>query len=245
MLKMVIIGATSKIAQETAKYFAADGAQFLLVARSQDKLDIIAQDLMARGAKSADSFIMDMNDFDRHQELLDHAVETLDGIDALFIAHGTLGDQAKAEADVEYMLEEFKTNFLSTAAFLTLTANYFEAQQRGSITVISSVAGDRGRGSLYVYGTAMAAKTTFLQGLRNRLAKSNVHVLTVKPGRVDTPMTADLKKSPLLANPAKVGEHIYKAMKNKRDIIYTPPYWAVIMMIIRNIPERIFKRLSM
>ncbi len=244
MLKILVIGATSSIAHETAKYFAADGAQFFLAARSDEKLQIIADDLQARGAKST-TFTLDMNDFARHQELLDAADAALNGIDALFIAHGTLGDQEKAEADVDYMLEEINTNFLSVATFLTLAANYFEAQKRGVIAVISSVAGDRGRGSLYVYGTAMAAKTTFLQGLRNRLAKSNVHVLTVKPGRVDTPMTAHLKKSPLLADPAKVGQQIYQAMKRRKDVIYAPPYWALIMLIIRNIPERIFKRLSL
>lgn len=245
MLKILVIGATSSIAHETAKHFAADGAQFFLAARSEEKMNIVADDLQARGAQSVSCFAIDMNDFDRHQELLNAADETLNGIDALLIAHGTLGDQEKAEADVAYMLQELNTNFLSVAAFLTLAANYFETQKRGSIAVISSVAGDRGRGSLYVYGTAMAAKTTFLQGLRNRLAKSNVHVLTVKPGRVDTPMTAGMKKSPLLADPAKVGEQIYKAMKQHKDVIYTPPYWALVMLIIRNIPERVFKRLSL
>lgn len=245
MLKILVIGATSSIAHETMKYFAADGAQFFLAARSEEKMQIIADDLQARGAQSTACFAIDMNELDRHQELLDAAVNELNGIDALLIAHGTLGDQQKAEADVEYMLQEMNTNFLSTAAFLTIAANYFEAQKRGAIAVISSVAGDRGRGSLYVYGTAMAAKTAFLQGLRNRLSKSNVHVLTVKPGRVDTPMTSDLKKSPTLADPTKVGEQIYQAMKKRKDVIYTPPYWALIMLIIRNIPERIFKRLSL
>lgn len=245
MLKIMIIGATSAIAHETAKYFANDGAEFFLVARSSKKLTVVSDDLLARGAKSVDLFEMDMNDFGRHQEALDAAIAKMGQLDALYIAHGSLGDQAAAEADVDVMIQEINTNFLSTAAFLTLAANYFEAQRRGAIAVISSVAGDRGRGSLYVYGTAMAAKTAFLQGLRNRLAKAGVSVLTVKPGRVATPMTADMKPSPLLADPAKVGAEIYKAMKNGRDILYVPAYWSVIMMIIRNIPERIFKRLSL
>lgn len=245
MLKIMVLGATSVIAHETTKLFARDGAQLFLVARSEDKLNAVADDLKARGAKSVDIHMMDMNAFDQHQAMLDGAVAAMDGLDAVLVAHGTLGDQAEAEASVDYMIDQINTNFLSTAAFLTLLANYFEAQKRGSIAVISSVAGDRGRGSLYVYGTAMAAKTTFLQGLRNRLSKSNVHVLTVKPGRVNTPMTAHMKSSPLMAEPDKVGQQIYQAMKRRQDILYTPPFWAVVMMIIRNIPERIFKRLGL
>ncbi len=245
MLKIMVIGATSAIAHETAKFFAADGADFFLVGRSPEKLSVIKDDLLARGATSAETHEIDMNNFDHHQALLDSAIDRMGQVDVLYIAHGSLGDQALAEADVDVMLQEMNTNFLSTAAFLTLAANYFEERRRGAIAVISSVAGDRGRGSLYVYGTAMAAKTTFLQGLRNRLAKVGVSVLTIKPGRVRTPMTAHLKPSPLLADPEKVGEQIYKAMKSGRDILYTPSYWALIMMIIRNIPERIFKRLSM
>ncbi|MEL7234405.1 MAG: SDR family NAD(P)-dependent oxidoreductase, partial [Chloroflexota bacterium] len=118
-------------------------------------------------------------------------------------------------------------------------------QRRGVIAVISSVAGDRGRGSNYVYGTAMAAKTTFLSGLRNRLAKSGVQVVTVKPGFVDTPMTANIPKNALFASPAKVGKDIYTGLKKGHDVIYTPFFWRYIMWIIRLIPEPIFKRLSL
>ena len=245
MLRMMIIGATSAIAHETATHFATEGATFYLVARSEDKLKVVADDLSARGAQATHTHIMDMNDFDSHQALLDKAVETLGTLDVLYIAHGVLSDQSEDERSVEAMIQSFNTNFLSTATFLTLAANYFEAERRGVIAVISSVAGERGRGSNYVYGTAMAAKTAFLQGLRNRMAKCGVTVVTIKPGQVATPMTAHLKPSPLLADPAKVGEDIYKAMKKGRDIVYTPAYWSVIMTIIRNIPERIFKRLSL
>ncbi len=245
MLRILIIGASSAIAHETAKYFAVEGAEFFLVGRSPQKLEIVRDDLIARGAKFATTFVMDANDTERHQMMLENAVESFGTLDVLFIAHGSLGDQKASQASVDDTMNELETNFLSAVSILTLAANYFEEQKRGVIAVISSVAGDRGRGSNYVYGSAMAAKTAFLQGLRNRLAKSNVTVLTIKPGPVDTPMTAHMKRSPTLADPAKVGEDIYKAMKKGQDVLYTPRYWRFIMLVIRNIPEFIFKRMSL
>lgn len=245
MLKILIIGASSAIAHETAKNFAVEGAEFFLVGRTPQKLEIVRDDLLARGAKFATTFVMDANDMERHPVMLDNAIETFGTLDALLIAHGTLGDQKASQASVDETMQELETNLLSAVSLLTLAANYFEAQKRGVIAVISSVAGDRGRGSNYIYGTAMAAKTAFLQGLRNRLAKSNVQVLTIKPGPVDTPMTAHMKRSPTLADPAKVGQDIYKAMKAGKDVIYTPGYWRYIMLIIRNIPELIFKRMNL
>ncbi|MEL6269080.1 MAG: SDR family NAD(P)-dependent oxidoreductase, partial [Chloroflexota bacterium] len=182
MLKIMIVGATSAIAHETARNFAADGASFFLVARSEPKLDAIAADLRAYGAQQVDCTLMDMNDFEAHGALLASAMSALDGLDVLLVAHGTLSDQAAAQSNFDVTMQEINTNFLSTASLLTIAADHFENQRRGVIAVISSVAGDRGRGSNYVYGTAMAAKTTFLSGLRNRLAKSGVQVVTVKPG---------------------------------------------------------------
>ena len=245
MLKIMIVGATSAIAHETARFFADDGASFFLVARNDEKLKTISDDLSVRGANKVTTFAMDVNDFDRHAECIDAAIESLDGLDAVLIAHGTLTDQQKAEDDVEYALQELNTNALSTISILTRLANYFEEQRRGSIAVISSVAGDRGRPSNYVYGTAKASINTFLEGLRGRLADAGVNVLTVKPGFVDTPMTADVDKNALFASPVKVGKDIYNAMRKNRDILYTPWFWMFIMMIIRNIPARFFKRLDM
>jgi short-subunit dehydrogenase len=161
------------------------------------------------------------------------------------MAHGTLGDQQASQASVELTLQELQTNFISAVSLLTLIANYMEGQRRGAIAVISSVAGDRGRASNYVYGSAMAAKTAFLQGLRNRMAKCGVAVLTVKPGFVDTPMTAHVPKNALFADPADVGKRIYQAMKAGQDVIYVPFFWRYIMLIIIHLPEFIFKRLSL
>ena len=240
--KLLIIGATSAIAHETAKRFAESGVEFFLVARSPDKLKTVADDLKVRGAKRVETFILDLNDTSRHQELLDTAIQMLGGLDALLIAYGTLSNQAECQQSVEATLRELNTNFLSVASLLTLAANFFERQRRGHIAVISSVAGDRGRMSNYVYGTAKAGLSTFLQGLRSRLYKSGVEVLTVKPGFVDTPMTANLRKNPLYASASDVGTNIHAAMLKGKEVLYVPWFWRLIMLIITNVPEPIFKR---
>jgi len=245
MLKMLIIGATSAIANETIKHFAADGAEFFLVARNAERLNGIASDLKVRGAKRVETCVLDVADVSQHQSMIDQAGAALGGLDAVLIAYGSLGDQAASQASVETALNELNVNFISVVSLLTILGNLFEQQRRGVIAVIGSVAGDRGRGSNYVYGTAKAGLDAFLSGLRNRLSKSGVQVLTIKPGMIDTPMTAHLKKTPLFATPMQVGHDIYKAMRSGKDIIYTPFYWRYIMAIISNIPEMIFKKLSL
>src|SRR5579859_1503461 len=194
IMRIAIIGATSAIAYETAKHFASEGADLFLVARSAARLTTIANDLKVRGAKRVDTCELDLAELGQHQALFDAIVQAYDTpdtpntLDMLLIAHGTLGDQQLCEASVEETLKELTNNCLSVISLLTLFANYFERQKRGCIAVISSVAGDRGRQSNYVYGTSKAAVSTFLQGLRNRLYKAGVIVLTIKPGFVDTPM---------------------------------------------------------
>lgn len=245
MLKIMVVGATSAIAHETMRNFAGDGAEFMLVARNQKKLETIADDLRALGAQRVECTHFDMNQMDEHESLFHQALETLGGLDVLFIAHGTLDEQQDLQADFALSQQSFNTNFTSAASLLTIAANHFEHERRGVITVISSVAGDRGRATNYVYGAAMAAKTAFLSGLRNRLRKSGVRVITVKPGLVDTPMTADMPKTPLFASPAKVGKDIYTGMKKGQDVIYTPFIWRYIMWVIRALPEPLFKRLNL
>lgn len=243
-MKMLIVGATSAIAHETAKLFAKDGADLFLVARSPEKLITVQGDLLVRGAKRAEIYALDLREFDKHQQMIESAIEALGELDMVLIAHGTLGDQRLSQESVEKALEEFTTNFTSVLSLLTILANYFEPRKHGCIAVISSVAGDRGRKSNYVYGASKGALTVFLQGLRGRLASSGVQVVTIKPGFVDTPMTAALRKGLLFASPRAVGKGIYDAMRKGKDVVYLPWFWRPILLIVRSIPERVFKRLS-
>ena len=244
-MRILIVGAASAIAQEAARCFARDGVEFFLIARSAEKLEDIGNDLKVRGAKRVETFVLDVNDFDRHQEMVETAIKTLDGLDMVLISHGTLGDQQKCEKSATETLKEFTTNCTSVISLLTILADYFEQQRRGCIAVVSSVAGDRGRKSNYVYGASKGAVSIFLQGLRNRLDKSGVAVVTIKPGIVDTPMTAALKKGLLFANVRGVGQGVYQAMKKRKEVVYLPWYWRPIMFMIRRIPEPVFKKLSM
>lgn len=245
MTNVLVIGATAAIAQATAAAYAAEGARLFLVGRDAGRLAAVADDLRVRGAVSVATYLLDVTEFDKHAAMLDAAIAALGTLDAVLIAHGTLGDQAACEASVDETLREWTTNCTSVIALLTPLANRFEAQRHGTIAVITSVAGDRGRVSNYVYGAAKGALTIFLQGLRGRLAKANVRVVTIKPGIVDTPMTAHLAKGPLFASPQRVGADIHRAMTRGADVIYTPWFWRGIMAIITAIPERIFKRMSL
>lgn len=246
MQNILIVGATSAIAEAVARLFAAQGDRLYLLARDAGRLEAMAQDLKIRGAESVSFGRFEAADFDGHGTVLDAAFGALGGtVDVALIAHGNLPGQKACEQDFRLMLEAFNTNALSVMSLLTDLANRFERQGHGTLAVIGSVAGDRGRQSNYVYGTAKAAVTVFLQGLRNRLHKSGVRVLTVKPGFVDTPMTADFQKGLLWAGPEKVASDIVKAIATGKDVLYTPGFWRWIMWVIKSIPEGIFKRLSL
>ncbi len=243
--RILIIGATSAIAEAAARQWAARGDALFLVGRRRQKLDDIAADLKVRGATKAGVFEMDATDVASHAAMLEAALAEIGGLDIALVAHGTLPDQKACEASVETALREIDNNGLSVIALCTRLANHFEAQGGGSIAVISSVAGDRGRQSNYVYGAAKGMVTRFLQGLRNRLAKKGVQVLTIKPGFVDTPMTAAFKKGALWAQPGDVARGIIAAIDTGRDEVYLPGFWRLIMLVIRHIPEFIFKKLSL
>lgn len=246
MSKVLIFGATSAIAQATARIWAGRGDALILVGRSEEKLKAVADDLLVRGAERVDFTAMDANETAKHEPLIGTVYEMLGGLDVVLIAHGVLPDQEACQKDFETAEESLKTNFMSVVSLLTPIANRFEEQKHGCIAVISSVAGDRGRQSNYVYGTAKAGVSTFLSGLRNRLSKASVAVVDIRPGFVDTPMTAAFdKKGFLWAKPEAIAIGIVKAIDKRKDIVYLPFFWRWIMRIIKCIPERLFKKMGL
>ncbi|MDD5389270.1 MAG: SDR family oxidoreductase [Gallionellaceae bacterium] len=245
MKRILIIGATSAIATACARRWAAHEATFFLVGRNAEKLGQVADDLAARGA-TVYTHVLDLNHFDQHAATLDACYAALGQVDVALVAHGTLPDQKACEQDAQLAVQEFTNNGLSVIALLTDLANRMEARRSGCIAVISSVAGDRGRPSNYLYGAAKGAVTDFCSGLRGRLFKAGVQVLTIKPGFVDTPMTQGLPlPGLLLATPDKVAKDIVHAVEKRRDTLYTPWFWRLIMLIIIHIPGLIFKRLGL
>lgn len=243
-MRIVIFGATSAIAQATARLLAAQGARMALVARNPARLEAVAADLRTRGAASVETATADLAELDGHGALVARAAAALGGIDAALIAHGTLGEQRAAEQDEGTMLRELATNFLSPASLLNHLARVMEPAGRGTIVVIGSVAGDRGRQSNYVYGSAKGGLRVFVQGLRHRLGRSGVEVVLVQPGFVDTPMTAGVAKGgPLWATPERVGRDIARAIERGRPaILYTPWFWRWIMLVVRLLPDAVFRR---
>jgi short-subunit dehydrogenase len=240
-----VLGATSAIANGVMRPLAKRGASFYLVARNAEKLTAVANDLRARGASAVFTCVMDLDDTSLHPQMLDDAKQKLETIELALIAHGVLGDQEKAQVDYAAAKTILRTNFLSAVSLITWLANYFESTKQGTLAVISSVAGDRGRKSNYVYGASKGALNIFLDGVRNRVDRTGVQVLTIKPGFVATPMTAHLPQGGLFADPAVVGQGILKAIELRRDTVYVPPIWRVIMLVIRSIPNFIFKRLNL
>lgn len=246
MENWVIVGATSAIAESAARIWAERGGSLYLLGRSTSKLDTIAEDLRIRGAAAVHTQAFDACDYSQHEQIMQDAENLLGNVHGILIAHGTLPDQGECAADMNFALQEFAINGTSVMSLVGHAANYFEPKRAGVIAVISSVAGDRGRQSNYLYGSAKAAVTTFLQGVRNRLAACNVHVITIKPGFVDTPMTDGMDKSGLLwAQPETVAEAIVKGIENRVNVLYVPWFWRYIMLIITHIPEFIFKKLSL
>jgi short-subunit dehydrogenase len=241
--RILIIGATSAIASATARLYAARGASLFLVARDVQRLDDIAADLRVRGASSVASVSLDVMDTTRHAAAINEAMTSLGGVDVALIAHGTLPDPVAVQQSVDTLLESWAINATSVITLSTLIAQRLESQGSGTLAVIGSVAGDRGRSSNYVYGAAKAAIATFLSGLRQRLRPVGVHVLTIKPGFVDTPMTSAFKKGALWAQPDDIARGIVRAVEGRQNVVYLPSFWRLIMWVIRLIPEPIFVRL--
>lgn len=246
MKNILIIGANSAIASACARIWASRGASLVLVGRDVDKLEAQAADLTVRGATKVGIWPMDATELAAHGPMLDAAQEVLGTLDCALIAHGTLPDQTACEADAALSLREFTTNCTSVIALLTHLANRFEAQAHGTIGVITSVAGDRGRPSNYVYGSAKAAVSTFCEGLRARLFRAGVRLTDIRPGFVATPMTAGLPlPAALVAQPDDVARRIVAGLEKGTDVLYAPAFWTLIMAVIRAIPRPVFKRLSL
>ena len=241
---VLILGATSAIARATAGAFAARGHAIYLASRDMDELRRIAADLRLRHGVEVRYGLFDAEATETHGAFLQSVIDEMKGLTGVVLAFGYLGDQLAAR-DFSVGAKVIAANFTGAASILSHCANYFEPLQRGFIIGISSVAGDRGRQSNYVYGAAKGALSLYLQGLRNRLHASGVRVITVKPGFVDTAMTYGLPGLFLVASPQSIGERIARAPGKSADVLYLPWFWRYIMLIIKHIPEPVFKRLKL
>lgn len=245
MKRIVIFGGNSAIARACAMEFLSRGDSVHLVSRCAEKLEATATDLTIRTGHKPSVTTADLLVTQDHIQLLREATNILGGIDIVLIAYGELGDETRAHESFLEARQIFEVNLLSVVSLCTVVASHLESQGQGLLAVISSVAGDRGRQSNYIYGSAKGALSIFLSGLRNRLHHKGIGVLTIKPGFVDTPMTAAFRKGPLWASPEKIGRGIIRAIDRRRDVVYLPHLWRVIMFVIRTLPEPIFKRLKL
>ena len=231
MSYVLILGATSDVAVACAHEFATNGYNLYLAGRDTDTR------IEAKALK------FDALQSETHQSFYDSLNPKPDVTVCVF---GLLGDQQRSEQDWTACEKVIHSNYTGAVSVLNAVANNYEANKKGVIVGVSSVAGERGRQSNYIYGSAKAGFTAYLSGLRNRLTKSNVHVVTVKPGFINTRMTEGLKlPKPLTAEPEHLSKAIFKAVKKRKDVIYVLPVWRLIMLIIRNIPEGIFKKLKL
>lgn len=243
-MKVLVIGATSAIAKATARIYAEQGCTLHLIARNEEQLNALASDLSVRGAAKVSQGVLDLNKFAEHEMLLNTAFAELGTVDIAIICHGSLPDQEKVEKNFRQALKELNTNGLSVISLLTDLAPRFVDQGAGTIAVITSVAGDRGRQPNFVYGAAKSLVSTYLQGLRGTLLAHNVHVVDIRPGLVDSPMTAQFSKGPLWSSPERVAQKIVKSIRRGSHTVYVPGYWRIIMFVVRAIPDFAFKRLK-
>ncbi len=234
------------MARAVAEELARRGNALDLAGRDLEDLERTAADLAIRYEVQARAISFDALDLKSHtsfaQKILTEPGSTLEGVILLF---GTMTDQKEAEQDFRQAELMIAGNYTGAASILGYFANAFEVRKSGVIVGVSSVAGDRGRQSNYIYGSAKGALSLYLQGLRNRLFHSGVRVITVKPGFVDTAMTYGLKLPPIVAPPSRVACDICRAMDGQADVVYTPFFWRYIMLIIQHIPEFVFKRLKL
>jgi short-subunit dehydrogenase len=243
-LHVLMLGAGSGIAQATARLYAAEGAVIGLAGRNAERLGSIADDLTARGASRVDIFEIDFVTAEPSSALAG-MVAKLGGGDHFVLAYGVLGDQAVAERDLTAAQAILNVNFCSAAGWSLAVANVLEQQGHGSLVVLGSVAGDRGRRSNYVYGAAKAGLAVLVQGIDHRFRGRGPRAVIVKPGPTDTAMTAGMAKGgPLWATPEAVAAVVRKAADSGGPVVYAPARWWLIMSIIRAIPSAIFNKMN-
>ncbi|NNE86705.1 MAG: SDR family NAD(P)-dependent oxidoreductase [Silicimonas sp.] len=239
----IILGGTSTIARGFARAAAERGEGVILAGRDMADLEATATDCGLRGAPVAEAIPFDARDADTFTPILERS-KALDGTISAAVFVGSMPPQDEIDEDPALINGVVADSFTGPATFLTALAPEMEARGKGTIVGVGSVAGDRGRLGNYVYGAAKAGFHTYLSGLRNKLGRAGVHVVTVKPGTVDTAMTWGLEKLPFLAPPEKVVADIFKAVDKRKDTLYTPIIWWPVMTVIKLIPERIFKKLE-
>ncbi|MDZ4746123.1 MAG: SDR family NAD(P)-dependent oxidoreductase [bacterium] len=242
--RVVIVGATSAIAQTWARTLDLHKTKFLLIARSEEKVKTVASDLIARGALSADIMVVDVRSRDAHAEMVNVASNVLISPTIVMIAHGTLPDQELLNTDVDATLDSFLTNAVSVISIAQRFALHMVAHGGGSIVVLSSVAGERARKTIYAYGAAKSAISMFGAGLGAHWADKGLHVLVVKPGPVATPMIAHRPKSFITTSTSHVAKRINAALKSKSSVIYVPWFWRYIMGMLRYVPEKMFRKIK-
>jgi len=245
---IVVVGATSGIAKALCAELARDGNDLVIAGRDLEELGRQADDLRIRFQREIFVERFDALQYDGLPSFWSNCILHFpNGPTGVVVCFGYLPEQSDAQRDGAVLRQSFDVNLVSVAALMEIAAAYFEQRKSGFLAAISSVAGDRGRQSNYLYGAPKAGLSAYLQGLRNRLQPSGVHVLTIKPGFVATRMTFGRvnPKSPLLASPQRVARHICRAIRRRKNVIYTPPIWRFIMTVIRAIPETIFKRLKL
>lgn len=240
MARVLVLGAKSDIARALTRRLAAEGFDLYLAARRSDELEADAGDLKVRFGVKADPVEFDMLEQGSHRAMYEGLSEPPHGV---VLAASYMGSQKKAEGDFDEAKEIIGSNYTGAVSILNIAAEDLERRGEGFIIGISSAAGERGRQSNYVYGSAKAGLRALLSGLRHRLFRSGVHVMTVVPGFVDTKMTAHLElPGKLTAQPDEVARDIMKALKKKKDVVFTKWIWKYIMFIVRNLPESVFKR---
>lgn len=243
MGKVLILGASSDVGKSIAEEYSKLGEDLILAGRDQKLIEKIGKDLEIRFSNSVECYKLDITDFSSHPSFIDH-LKILPEITICLI--GYLGDQEKGFKEWGEAEQIIHRNYTGIVSILNVISARYISQKKGVIGVFSSVAGERGRQSNFLYGSAKAGLTAYLSGLRNSTYKHGVHVLTVKPGFIDTKMTEGLElPKALTASPAQVAKSTIKAISRKKDVLYVFSIWKYIMLIIRNIPERIFKKLSL